>query len=219
MNEEQIKTAVVNQITPRHLFDAVLVIVAALILHAYISSSNNVTRFNQASQDAAPIHAQAETNRQTANTNEATNQNDLAKALVEISKQKNQPIATQVDYDRISAMIESKIGGHANVQATPGLPDAPSATVSAPKLRDYISDCDEKEARLKSCKQSVIDTKVLLDAEVTDHAATKAELKSAKLALKGGTFWQRLRHDKNVAIGGAVVGATAVVVVKVLLKH
>jgi hypothetical protein len=219
MNEQEIKNVVVSHITPRHLFDAVVVLVAALILHAYISTQNNLAKVDQVRQDVAPIHAQAVEDRKAATSAESSNQNDLAKALVEIAKQKQQPITTQVDYDRIAAMIESRVGGHAQVNSTPGLPDAPSATVSAPKLRDFISDCDATAAELTSCKKSVDNTQALLKAEIMDHGADKRELETTKTALKGGSFWKRLKHDKNVLIVGGILGGGAVIALQTTLKH
>lgn len=219
MTEQDVKTVVQNQITPRHLYEAAILIAVALVIHAYISTLVNTGKVQQVRQDVAPIHQEAAAEKKSATESEVQNQRDLTAALKTIADQRQQPIQSPVDYARIEAMIQAKIGGTAQVTSTPGLPNAPSATVSATNLRDYMSDCDSKTVELSSCKKTVIDTQALLAAEIKDHKADKTELDATRIAMKGGSFWHRFNSNKNWMIGGAVVGTVGGVLLTSKLNH
>jgi hypothetical protein len=167
---------------------------------AYVASKVNVAKAEQVKQDVAPVHEQAKAEKQEAKSGEDSNQKLLAATLAAIANQRQQPVSTQVDYDRIARMIEERMGAKATVKADPEHPDAPSAVVPAKQLRDYMSDCDEKGALLGSCRISVENITKERDAEIKDHAATKLELEAARKAMKGGGFLKRAKSNGKWAI-------------------
>lgn len=201
-----------NQVQIKHIAIAVGILILALVGHAYYVTSMNMGKLDQLKADLKPVHVEAAQERVTATKAEDLNQRTLALTLAAIAAQKQQPIASQVDYDRIAQMIQARMGAPAIVQATT-TPDAPSATVSAKSLNAYMSDCDQKDAFLKSCRQTVADTQALLVAEVKDHAADKKELDQTKLSLKGGSFFHRVKTNGKWMTAGAVVGTVATVIV------
>jgi hypothetical protein len=197
-------------VSPKHLYIAIAVLAVALVgglaLHAYISASLATARADQVKADMKPIHEEATQQKESASKAEDKNQSALAIALATITAQKQQPIKTEVDYDRIEQMIAARLGVKAVVQPT-ALPDSPSATLPAKQLRDYISDCDETNARYSACKVTVENLNKQLDAETRDHQATKNELTAERKARKG-TFWGRLKSNAQwLVIGGGVAGA------------
>jgi hypothetical protein len=199
----------------KHLYIAVAVLVAAIVggmtLHAYVAARLDQTRADQVRRDMQPVHEQAQQQRQETTKAEDSNQKALLATLAAIAAQKQQPVSTPVDYARIEEMIEARMGAKATVKTDAEHPDAPSATLPAKSLNQYMLACDEKTALLGSCQQTSVNTQKLLDTEKADHAATKKELDAARVAIKGGGFITRLRRNAKWFVIGGAVGATAAV--------
>lgn len=201
-------------ITRKELYGIIVVVLLVFIGGcAYVSSRLAVAKADQVKQDMKPIHEEAAQQKESAVKAEDGNQKALLATLAAIAAQKQQPVANQVDYDRIAAMIEERMGVHAVVKPDPALPNAPSATMPAKELRDYMLDCDASKASLTSCRSTVENVTNQLVAETTDHAATKKELVASRTAMKGGSFWTRVKSNGKwlaigVAAGGAVVCGT-----------
>lgn len=198
--------------SPKHLYIVggivALAVVLGLVGGAYVSAKLATVRADQVREDMKPVHEKASDDKQQASKAEDVNQKALLATLAAIAAQKNQPIQTQVDYDRIAEMIESRMGVKAEIKPTE-LPNAPSATLPAKQLRDYISDCDSVTAEYGSCKQTVSNVEKQLVAEKADHQATKAELVAERKARKG-TFWGRLKSNAQWLVVGGVVGGAAI---------
>jgi hypothetical protein len=192
----------------KHIYIAVALISAALIaVCAYLSTAKLVARADQVKQDMAPVHEQAAQQKESAVKAEDVNQKALLATLAAIAAQKQQPVSSQVDYDRIAQMIEQRMAVHAVVKPDPTLPNAPSATMPAKELRDYMLDCDASKAGLSSCQATVDNTAKQLAAEVSDHDATKKELAATRTAMKGGSFFHRLKSNSKFLVIGIGTGA------------
>ena len=193
-----------------------LAIVGGLALHAYISSAVGLARAVQVASDEKPVHAQAAEQRQQAQQSEAANQSALQAALAAIAQQKAAALGAQ-DLQRIDAMITARMGVQAQPKAEipkdaagKDLPGAASTAVNSKSLRDYMLDCDATGAELGSCRKTVSNLTAQLDAERLDHLATQKELKATQTALKGGSFWVRLRRGARHSLCGSAAGATGV---------
>jgi hypothetical protein len=81
---------------------------------------------------------------------------------------------------------------------TPSAPVVQVPAVDFQALQAGAIACQEDQARLTACTLTSADTQ----KELTD---TATERDAYKVALKGGTFWQRMKHD------GKVIGFTALV--------
>lgn len=203
-------------ITRKELYGGILIVLAAIAGASYFNMRLNVARYEQVKADMAPIHQKAAEEKKSAARAEDTNQKALKKALAKTDELKRQPISTEVDYERVREMIAERMRTtKVEVTANPQAPDAPSATLPARNLRDYMADCDATSVALNSCRDSLRNLNVSLNAEKSDHEASKRELAAARTAMKGGGFWQRFKgNTKWFAIGAAAGGATAAI-----LKH
>lgn len=196
----------------KHLWAMAIVLVVVIITcSAWITSHDASVRFQQTVKDDKSVHQQAQQEQQGAAKAEDQNQKLLAAALAALAQQKSQPVSTQFDYDRIREMIKAEMGVTAEVKADPQHPDAPSATLPAKQLRDFIIDSDACKANLSSCHQSVANVTAQFNAEKQDHDATKKELAEARKALKGGGFFSRLKSNVKHSLCGGSGGAVGVV--------
>jgi len=90
---------------------------------------------------------------------------------------------------------------------------AAQATISQadlPALRDYVESCKECDVNLHSAQQAIAlrDARLKLAGEQLSAAETQRD--AALSALKGGSFWHRLKHDAKTILIGAAAGAIAV---------
>lgn len=204
-------------ISPKHLYIAVASLLVGLVLiiaaSAYVATKMNLVRFQQVTEDMKPIHEEAKEEKKAAVKSEDQNQVVLAAVLAAIAKDRSQPVSTPVDYERIEKMIEQRMGAKAEVKPT-DLPNAPSVTLDAKKLRDYMSDCDATTAKYSACTLTAQNFEKQYEAEVKDHDATKKELMAAKRAMKGGSFWARVKSNGKWFIVGGLVGGGAALAAK-----
>jgi hypothetical protein len=192
----------------------ILAVVGGLALHAYISTARDVARFDQVVKDEKPVHLQAAEQRQQAQQSEVANQSALTAALAAIAKQKTATLGEQ-DLQRIDAMITARMGAQAQPKAEvpkdaggQDLPSAASTAVNSKSLRDYMLDCDATGVELGSCRKTVGNLNAQLEAERSDHRATQKELQAAQAAIKGGSFWTRMRRGARHSLCGSAAGAT-----------
>ncbi|MGH9523052.1 MAG: hypothetical protein ACRD3E_11035 [Terriglobales bacterium] len=190
---------------------AIVLVIVIIICSAWITSHDASVRFQQTVQDDKSVHHEAQQQQQTAIKAEDQNQNLLTAALAALAQQKSQPVSSQVDYDRIREMIKGEMGVTAEVKADPQHPDAPSATLPAKQLRDFMLDSDACKANLSSCQQTTANVTSQLNAEKKDHQATKNDLDEARKALKGGSFFSRLKSNLKHSLCGGSGGAVGVV--------
>lgn len=202
------------KITRWEIYGIVLLIVAAIVFHAYKADTGKTqARVDQVQQDLKPVHEEAAKEKASAAVAESSNQVALTAALAVISKQQQAP----VDYDKLTAMIIAKLGPGYKVdyqKADPKLPDAPSSvTITGPdapeKIRNGILDCDKSDAEFNSCKLSVANITAQLAAEVKDHKADKDELDRTKKAVDG-SFWTKLGRGATHSVCGAAGTAAGI---------
>lgn len=198
---------------PAHIYAAVGILALALVGHAYVSWRIADAQAKQVVTDQQPIHQEAEQEKQTAVADEKLNQLQLAALLSGIAQQRQQPIKP-VDYGKVQDMISAAMQAPAKVAPNPDLPDAPSATIAAEKVRNYILDCESNAAKLEACGKSTDNLNRQLVAEVKDHEATKRERDAYKKAAKGGAFWARLKGNAKWFVVGVAGGAALTVAIK-----
>jgi FtsZ-interacting cell division protein ZipA len=167
----------------------------------------------QVLQDAKPAHQDAAQERQTILGDKAVTKSDLALAIASISQQKAAPVQTQVDYDKLTAMITAKLGPGYQVQVNKDAADPEKSTVTvsgknaAFAVRNGILDCEADTTTLNACKKDSADNLRLFQTEQKDHQTTKNELLATQKLVKG-TFWGNAgRGIKHSICGG---GGTAV---------
>jgi hypothetical protein len=190
-------------------------IIAGMALHAYISARVNVAQAKQVQQDMNLVHQDQAQRKDQAKAAEEDNQKTINALLIALAQKKEQPVSP----DAIVDMIIARMG----TQATPqtevpvddkgkDLRDAASTTLRTRPLRDYMLDCDARAAELDSCRRTVTNISTQLDAERVDHLATQKEFRAATKALKGGSFWRRLKANTKWFVIGGAAGAGAVLV-------
>ncbi len=67
-----------------------------------------------------------------------------------------------------------------------------------PAFQAYKLACDESSARLMACTKDAIGKDAIQEATASDLKAMTKDRDSWKATAKGGTFWQRFRHDAIV---------------------
>jgi hypothetical protein len=187
------------------------VIAAVLIFSAYEWSQEHDARIKaEATVTAAQTQIQAD------KATVAKAQTDLAARLSTLEAARSQP-ATPQQIVISAAKLFPNLPQPLQVVTPPptqqvvnGKPtEVPSAAfVQVPAadlktLQDYAITCEENNAKLGACTLTQATTVDELKATTTQRDAYKAEL-------KGGTFWQRFRHDaKIIGITAVVAGGTA----------
>lgn len=200
----------------KHIYVAAAVvgvlIVAAIIAHAYIASGRDV-----AAADSARQVAEQQTKQLRA---------ELAVQLAKIEADKKQAVTPQIIVQKIpeyitlpqppqlrtvdpsnvrrSICVEGKQDSEPFEAASNNfskLPDAPSQGLYFPEadvkpLFDHLADCKANELKLAECK--------------TENSLLTTRAEFAEKAMKGGGFWSRLKSNGKWFIIGGVAGAAAV---------
>ena len=160
--------------------------------------------------------AAAQTQIQTDKVSEAKVQTDLAARLSVLEKAKSQPATPQQIVISASKLFPNLPQPLQVVTPLPTqqvvngkqeeVPSAPVVQVPAVDLKTlqaYAINCEENNAKLSACALTQATTADELKATTIQRDAYKTEL-------KGGTFWQRFRHDaKTIGITAVVAGGTA----------
>ena len=87
------------------------------------------------------------------------------------------------------------------VQQVPATPTAPATQqivipqADIPAFQAYKLDCDESSAKLTACSLNAASAAVIQQATTNQLAAVTKERDTWEATAKGGTFWQRFRHD------------------------
>jgi hypothetical protein len=87
------------------------------------------------------------------------------------------------------------------VQQVPATPTAPASQqivipqADIPAFQAYKLDCDESSAKLTACTLNAASAAVIQTSTDTKLAAVTKERDTWEATAKGGTFWQRFRHD------------------------
>jgi hypothetical protein len=98
------------------------------------------------------------------------------------------------------------------VQQVPAAATAPASQqlvipqADIPAFQAYKLDCDESSAKLSACSLNAASAAVIQQDAASQLAAVTKERDTWEATAKGGTFWQRFKHD---AIVIAVTAGTA----------
>jgi hypothetical protein len=194
----------------------IVAIVGGMTLHAYLSSSRAEATYAAIKKEVA---GQVATLQQqiAANDKQAADRNASIDAQLAAAKSAAQQLAlirqwsnlppqdgrrsTLIDADRPQSQ-NSDPRSSAEISG-PALPAAPSASLTAPEvsaIAQQLAAGQKCASDLAACKSDLTDTgnqKQLLAKRAT----------AAEQALKGGSFWKRLKADtKWLAIGGLIGG-------------
>ena len=87
------------------------------------------------------------------------------------------------------------------VQQVPATATAPASQqivipqADIPAFQAYKLDCDESSAKLNACTLNAASAAVIQQGTASQLAAMTKERDTWEATAKGGTFWQRFRHD------------------------
>ena len=87
------------------------------------------------------------------------------------------------------------------VQQVPATPTAPATQqivipqADIPAFQAYKLDCDASSAKLTACSLNAASAAVIQQGTTNQLAAVTKERDTWEATAKGGTFWQRFRHD------------------------
>ena len=87
------------------------------------------------------------------------------------------------------------------VQQVPATPTAPASQqivipqADIPAFQAYKLDCDASSAKLTACSLNAASAAVIQQGTTNQLAAVTKERDTWEATAKGGTFWQRFRHD------------------------
>jgi hypothetical protein len=187
------------------------VVAAVLIFGAYEWLQEHDARIK-----AEATVATAQTQIQADKANAAKVQTDLAARLSDLESARSLPATPQQIVISASKLFPNLaqplqvVTPPPTQQVVNGKPtEVPSApvvqipAVDLKTLQDYAINCEENSAKLSACTLTQATT-------VDELKETTTQRDAYKTALKGGTFWQRFRHDaKIIGITAVVAGGTA----------
>ena len=136
-----------------------------------------------------------------------------SQALAQISQQRSAATTPE----QMASLIHSFSGQTPVITQQPATatsPSIPLATLPLPALTDYEAACQKCSVSLKAANSDVASLttsnqnlqKEMQNAQ-TEIAEAQKEAASYKTALKGGTFWQKFKHDSKVVVISVAAGA------------
>ena len=134
-----------------------------------------------------------------AKADQAQTASDLKTQLAAIASQRTIVVTPQ----QAAAVANTlpNLPAHVQVQQIPATPTAPASQqivipqADIPAFQAYKLDCDESSAKLTACSLNAASAAVIQQATTNQLAAVTKERDTWEATAKGGTFWQRFRHD------------------------
>ena len=147
----------------------------------------------------AQVIAIAQKSIDQAKVDQAHTDSDLKSQLTAIAAQRTVVITPTQAAATMNAL--PNLPQQVQVQQVPATPTAPATQqivipqVDIPAFQAYKLDCDESSAKLTACSLNAASTAVIQQGTSAQLAAVTKERDSWESTAKGGTFWQRFRHD------------------------
>jgi apolipoprotein N-acyltransferase len=190
--------------------------VAVVVLSLLALAGYELVQEHDARVKAEATVAATQKNIDDAKKDAAAVQSDLAMRLAALERQKQAPATAPqivIDAQKLFPNLpqQLQVVQHPPVQTvvdgkmveTPSAPVVQIPQVDFQTLQNGAIAYQENDAKLTACNLTAADTQKELADTATERDAYKA-------ALKGGTFWQRLKHDaKTIGITAAIAGGVA----------
>ena len=134
-----------------------------------------------------------------AKADQAQTASDLKTQLAAIASQRTIVVTPQ----QAAAVANTlpNLPAQVQVQQVPATPTAPATQqivipqADIPAFQAYKLDCDASSAKLTACSLNAASAAVIQQATTNQLAAVTKERDTWEATAKGGTFWQRFRHD------------------------
>jgi len=134
-----------------------------------------------------------------AKADQAQTASDLKTQLAAIASQRTIVVTPQ----QAAAVANTlpNLPAQVQVQQVPATPTAPATQqivipqADIPAFQAYKLDCDASSAKLTACSLNAASAAVIQQGTANQLAAVTKERDTWEATAKGGTFWQRFRHD------------------------
>ena len=173
----------------------------AIVLGGYEWLQEHDARLKAESTQVAQqqVIATAQKSIDQAKADQAQTASDLKTQLAAIASQRTIVVTPQ----QAAAVANTlpNLPAHVQVQQIPATPTAPASQqivipqADIPAFQAYKLDCDESSAKLTACSLNAASAAVIQQATTSQLAAVTKERDTWEATAKGGTFWQRFRHD------------------------
>ena len=147
----------------------------------------------------AQVIATAQKSIDQAKADQAQTASDLKSQLTAIASQRT-IVVTPAQAAAVANTLPN-LPAQVQVQQIPATPTAPASQqivipqADIPAFQAYKLDCDESSAKLTACSLNAASAAVIQQATTNQLAAVTKERDTWEATAKGGTFWQRFRHD------------------------
>jgi len=173
----------------------------AIVLGGYEWLQEHDARLKAESTQVAQqqVIATAQKSIDQAKADQAQTASDLKTQLAAIASQRTIVVTPQ----QAAAVANTlpNLPAHVQVQQIPATPTAPASQqivipqADIPAFQAYKLDCDESSAKLTACSLNAASAAVIQQGTTNQLAAVTKERDTWEATAKGGTFWQRFRHD------------------------
>jgi hypothetical protein len=173
----------------------------AIVLGGYEWLQEHDARLKAESTQVAQqqVIATAQKSIDQAKADQAQTASDLKTQLAAIASQRTIVVTPQ----QAAAVANTlpNLPAHVQVQQIPATPTAPASQqivipqADIPAFQAYKLDCDESSAKLTACSLNAASAAVIQQGTTNQLAAVTKERDTWEATAKGGTFWQRFKHD------------------------
>jgi len=173
----------------------------AIVLGGYEWLQEHDARLKAESTQVAQqqVIATAQKSIDQAKADQAQTASDLKTQLAAIASQRTIVVTPQ----QAAAVANTlpNLPAQVQVQQVPATPTAPATQqivipqADIPAFQAYKLDCDASSAKLTACSLNAASAAVIQQGTANQLAAVTKERDTWEATAKGGTFWQRFRHD------------------------
>jgi len=173
----------------------------AIVLGGYELLQEHDARLNAESTQVAQaqVIATAQKSIDQAKADQAQTESDLKSQLTTIASQRT-IVVTPTQASAVANTLPN-LPAQVQVQQVPATPTAPASQqivipqADIPAFQAYKLDCDENSAKLNACTLNAASAAVIQQGTQDQLAVVTKERDTWEATAKGGTFWQRFRHD------------------------
>jgi len=173
----------------------------AIVLGGYEWLQEHDARLKAESTQVAQqqVIATAQKSIDQAKADQAQTASDLKTQLAAIASQRTIVVTPQ----QAAAVANTlpNLPAQVQVQQVPATPTAPATQqivipqADIPAFQAYKLDCDASSAKLTACSLNAASAAVIQQGTASQLAAVTKERDTWEATAKGGTFWQRFKHD------------------------
>ena len=173
----------------------------AIVLGGYEWLQEHDARLKAESVQSAQtqVIATAQKSIDQAKADQAQTASDLKSQLTAIANQRT-IVVTPAQAAAVANTLPN-LPAQVQVQQIPATPTAPATQqivipqADIPAFQAYKLDCDESSAKLTACSLNAASAAVIQQGTADQLAAVTKERNTWEATAKGGTFWQRFKHD------------------------